>query len=184
MESSEKQQLISAFVALFIQIIVWFLNQSGKKDEVYKIDSHSKRLELLQKIKGIDIKSANVQEEILAREVSEILKFLKLGLRSENEKFLALPKVTRVFLLFKPASASIFVLQFLFFICIYYITLSLFLLSDGILLWLETNKLNPFQELRFASGIVGLVIFVPLAIFFTYIANKIQLKILLKKNYY
>lgn len=115
MENSQKQQLISALIALFIQIIVWYLNQRGKKDNVYKIDSHFKRLELLQKIKDIDIKSANLQEEILTREVSEILNFLKLGLRSEKEKFLALPKITRIFLLFKPASISIFILQFLFF---------------------------------------------------------------------
>lgn len=120
MNSFEFYQAFTAGLAIIMPIIVWYLEVKSKKDNLYELDIFNKKLEILKKIEELNTYLPQVkrieQDKIIIKELTEVIKFLNTQENSVTKekliKFQNLPKYKKTFLLFKPASFRVFLLQF------------------------------------------------------------------------
>lgn len=178
MTKSETFQLITPIVALFIPVILSWWEQKAKKDVIYNMDVHIKRLELLEKVKALElqfpINDKQQLTQLFGHELLAAIDFLQTGIASQNENnltaFLTISRIRKNLLLFRPASFGIFLLQFLF----YYSTFGFFMY----LIFLIDGSYNDAILLSILIQVVCILF----ALLFRFLTIRYQLKILKKKT--
>ena len=122
MTPAQTIQFILTTAALFVPLIVAFLNYKDRRDDIYKTDRLSKRLDLLNKVEQtMKINSLDTipnYQETIRHEIQSVLEFIRPSETFQTEKlkrFNQISKIRQIFLLFKPATSKIFVYQLAFY---------------------------------------------------------------------
>lgn len=81
--------IVTGCAALFIPILIWQLNRSDRKDDLYTTDRYIKRLDLLKRLRELDhehdfLDITEKHRHILSEEVTSILQFFTI--RVEQQK--------------------------------------------------------------------------------------------------
>ncbi len=133
MENKElSTALITIAPAIVMPLLLWFLNKREKGGKEIKINEFIKRLELLEKLKGISERIAGPTplhlETLIEQELVNIQAYLTPKYSQKEEETISnfenLSKFRRAFLLFIPAAGKVTFLQVLFFYLLFATILS------------------------------------------------------------
>ncbi len=175
----DDENLISSILTflpvVITPLLLFFLNRIKNRTEQNQISKYIHRLELLEKLRDFNSKLPDnkslLQENIFESEITEIQNFLRPQLSEDEKKLLInfkrINKFRRLMLLYKSASFKVSLLRFFFYYSIFGVVLNL---SEVV------NAYDPTPNI-----ILSIIYFILLFVF-SYYANMLQIRDLLRKT--